>query len=161
MSQQRDDDADLDLTPEESAALEAARAFSAKVRGTTPAPTTARLPQEAHEVALGERASLRARQDGALVQASLLGEVDAGNAVAFQDALLGAAAAGSRLELDLSGTRFFDSAALGVLLSTRRRLLDSGGSLHLTAVPEPLARIFRVTRLSSFLDVTPSSSADG
>ncbi|MCW2605475.1 MAG: hypothetical protein JWO60_168 [Frankiales bacterium] len=152
---------ELDLTPEEQAALEGARAFSARVRGTGQPASDARLPSEERVVALCDGASVRVRQTGTVVQAALVGEIDGGSAVAFDNALLGAAPAGSRLELDLSATLFLDSAALGVLLATRRRLVHSGGSLHLASVPEPLARIFRVTRLSSLLNVLPPPAADG
>jgi anti-sigma B factor antagonist len=67
------------------------------------------------------------RLDGVVV-VSLAGELDLYNAPALRAALLAeAAAAPDRLVVDLSAVEFVDSTALGVLIETRRRLVDGTG----------------------------------
>jgi anti-sigma B factor antagonist len=62
------------------------------------------------------------RTDGATV-VRLAGELDLYNAAAVRDALLECCAeAPDRLIVDLSGVKFIDSTALGVLIEARTRL---------------------------------------
>jgi anti-sigma B factor antagonist len=69
------------------------------------------------------------RADGAVV-VSLAGELDLYNAQQVRDALLECCAEGpSRLVVDLSGVKFIDSTALGVLIEARTKLPNTRGFL--------------------------------
>jgi anti-anti-sigma factor len=69
------------------------------------------------------------RNDSAVV-VSLAGELDLYNAHEVRDALLECAAeAPERLVVDLSGVKFIDSTALGVLIEARTRMENRRGFL--------------------------------
>jgi anti-sigma B factor antagonist len=69
------------------------------------------------------------RQDGYVV-VSLAGELDLYNANAVREALLECCAESpERLIVDLSGVKFIDSTALGVLIEARTRLANKKGFL--------------------------------
>lgn len=81
---------------------------------------------------------------------SVLGELDANDLIEFEgvcDRLVDLNEA--RVLLDLSGVEFMSSAFLGVLLSLRRRLAESGKSL--VVKPSPVVR--------QLLDLTGTSGA--
>ena len=68
-------------------------------------------------------------RDGAIVLA-LAGELDLYNAAAVREALLECCAESpERLIIDLSGVKFIDSTALGVLIEARTRLTNRRGFL--------------------------------
>jgi anti-sigma B factor antagonist len=63
------------------------------------------------------------RRNGSAVVVSLAGELDLYNAHSVRDALLECCAEDpERLVVDLSGVKFIDSTALGVLIEARTRL---------------------------------------
>jgi anti-sigma B factor antagonist len=63
------------------------------------------------------------RTDGSVVVVSLAGELDLYNASTVREALLACCAESpERLIVDLSGVKFIDSTALGVLIEARTRL---------------------------------------
>ena len=65
-----------------------------------------------------------AREDGSIV-VSLAGELDLYNANAVREALLECCAESpERLIVDLSGVKFIDSTALGVLIEARTRMAN-------------------------------------
>jgi len=69
------------------------------------------------------------RSDGTIV-VSLAGELDLYNAAAVREALLECCAESpERLIIDLSGVKFIDSTALGVLIEARTRLTNRRGFL--------------------------------
>jgi len=69
------------------------------------------------------------RSDGATV-VSLAGELDLYNANAVRDVLLDCCAESpDRLIIDLSGVKFIDSTALGVLIEARTRMPNRRGFL--------------------------------
>jgi anti-sigma B factor antagonist len=69
------------------------------------------------------------RADGAVV-VSLAGELDLYNANAIRDVLLECCAESpDRLIVDLSGVKFIDSTALGVLIEARTRMPNRRGFL--------------------------------
>ncbi len=57
------------------------------------------------------------------------------------------------LVLDLSGVTFLDSMALGVLLSSLKRLRETGGQLRVVAPRPEIRRIFEVTLLDRLFDI--------
>jgi len=69
------------------------------------------------------------RNDGSVV-VSLAGELDLYNAHEVREALLACCAEGpTRLVVDLSGVKFIDSTALGVLIEARTKLENRRGFL--------------------------------
>ena len=69
------------------------------------------------------------RNDGSVI-VSLAGELDLYNAHEVREALLELCAEGpNRLVVDLSGVKFIDSTALGVLIEARTRLENRRGFL--------------------------------
>ena len=69
-------------------------------------------------------------RNGRSVVVSLAGELDLYNAQAVREALLECCAEGpDRLVVDLSGVRFIDSTALGVLIEARTQLANRRGFL--------------------------------
>lgn len=57
------------------------------------------------------------------------------------------------LVLDMSGVRLLSSDALGTLVSLHRKARAAGGKLTLACVGERIARMFRVTRLDTILNI--------
>jgi anti-sigma B factor antagonist len=87
---------------------------------------------DAHDETAGIRedpiASI-ARNDGSVV-VSLAGELDLYNAHEVREALLECCAESpNRLVIDLSGVKFIDSTALGVLIEARTKLANRRGFL--------------------------------
>ena len=73
-------------------------------------------------------------------------EIDITNAVGLRAALLDAAAQGNgTLVVDMSQTRFCDSAALNVLVRAHQRAKAEGGEVHLVISAADVLRIFAVT----------------
>lgn len=50
--------------------------------------------------------------------------------------------------LDLSGVDILTSLAIGVLVGFRKSVMDAGGTVVLSGVPEPIAKTLRFTRVS-------------
>lgn len=71
-------------------------------------------------------------------------KVDAGNAEAFQDAVLAAAEDTEQMVLDISLVEFFDSAGLGALLSVQKQLAQRKGKLVLTGLNRTLRETFQM-----------------
>ncbi|MFZ3474361.1 STAS domain-containing protein [Streptomyces sp. 4.24] len=82
---------------------------------------------------------------GATVLA-LAGELDHDTAGPLREALQEARAAGrQRLLVDFSRLDFCDSTGLNVLLHNRLAVRESGGSLELIGLHQPIARMFHIT----------------
>jgi N-acetylglucosaminyldiphosphoundecaprenol N-acetyl-beta-D-mannosaminyltransferase len=73
----------------------------------------------------------------------------------FQDALM----CGKDIVLDLSETRQIDARFLGLLIMLRKELRDRGAELKFTAVPQTIARIFRLNELGFLLSPERPSGA--
>jgi anti-sigma B factor antagonist len=61
-----------------------------------------------------------------------------------------------RVVIDLRGLRFIDSSGLRVILRAKARSAQTGGTLELIRGPEPVHRVFELTRLDrelTFLDL--------
>lgn len=75
-------------------------------------------------------------------------EIDMGNADELRTALLEAAAHGNgTLAVDMTGTRFCDSAGINALVRAHKRAQTEGGGLLLAACTSPVLRIFEITGL--------------
>ena len=80
-------------------------------------------------------------------------EVDITNAAGLQAALLQAAAAGSpALVVDMTRTRFCDSAGLRVLVDAHKRALAEGRAVLLAV---PAAAVLRVLEIAGIARVIP------
>lgn len=78
------------------------------------------------------------------------GEIDAHTAPSLAAAI---AAAGPDVRLDLSSVEFVDSSGLRVLIDSRQRLAEAGGSLTLTALSEPVRRLLDISGVADYLGV--------
>lgn len=62
----------------------------------------------------------------------------------------------ANLVVDLSGTTFLDSTALGALIGGRRRAYAAGGSFTIVCDNPQLVRLFEITKLDLVFNVLPS-----
>jgi anti-sigma B factor antagonist len=93
---------------------------------------------------------------GAAVVA-LTGEVDLYTCPEFKQELLRVIADGATLVVvDLTGTTFIDSTALGVLIRGVERLRQKDGKLCVVVVDPNIAKIFEVTGLNRVFSVYDS-----
>ena len=97
------------------------------------------------------------RRDGSVV-ARLTGEVDMSNATYVRDQLLASVPNEAiALVLDISGTRYLDSAAIEVLFDISRRLARRRQELRLVMPPSsPLKRVIELTEIGSAAPVYES-----
>jgi anti-sigma B factor antagonist len=61
--------------------------------------------------------------------------------------------------VDLSGTTFLDSTALGALIGGRRKAYAAGGSFSIVCDNTQMLRLFAMTKLDLVFTVLPSLSA--
>ncbi|RNM14191.1 STAS domain-containing protein [Nocardioides pocheonensis] len=62
----------------------------------------------------------------------------------------------ANLVVDLSGTEFLDSTALGALIGGRRKAYAAGGSFAIICDSPVLLRLFTITKLDLVFTVHPS-----
>jgi anti-anti-sigma factor len=97
------------------------------------------------------------RRDGSVV-ARLSGEVDMSNATYVRDQLLASMPNEAvALVLDISGTRYLDSAAIEILFEVSRRLARRRQELRLVMPSEsPLRRVIELTEVHTAAPVFES-----
>ena len=97
------------------------------------------------------------RRNGSIV-ARLSGEVDMSNASYVRDQLLASMPNEAiALVLDITGTRYLDSAAIEVLFEVSRRLARRRQELRLVMPPEsPLRRVIELTEVHTAAPVYQS-----
>lgn len=89
------------------------------------------------------------RQDGDLYTLDVHGEADVETAPALRNALLELMDDGAReIRIDLGGTEFLDSTALGVLVGALKRLRAIGGSLTVLSPSPRVRQIIDLTGLA-------------
>ena len=84
------------------------------------------------------------------------GEVDVATADQLRRTLGEAAdgmGVGDLLAVDLSATEFIDSAGLGVLVGTLKRVRDLGGEMKLVVSSLRLVRVFELTKLTKVVEI--------
>jgi anti-sigma B factor antagonist len=97
---------------------------------------------------------------GDAVVVALEGDLDIASVPTVREGLLSLLRPGaSRLVIDLSAVRYADASGLEVLVSTRRRAVLLGGTLHLAAVQPEVARVLVATGLSGHLGTYPTVRA--
>lgn len=107
------------------------------------------------------------REEGALIDERLSGlevvfadgEVDLAVAPSLDAEIAAAVAQGSGAVIDLSGTTFLDSVALGVLAAAQRRFGQAGLPLYLVVSERRVLKVFEITGLSSTFSIFPSRDA--
>lgn len=78
------------------------------------------------------------------------GQLDLYTAPAFRQRISRAIDAGAtRLIVDMSGVRFIDSTALGVLVGARKRLMPEGGRIAIVVKDFTVERLFEATGLDA------------
>lgn len=95
---------------------------------------------------------------------ALRGELDISSAPMLEEALARAEeAAPALLVIDLRQLEFMDSTGLRTLVSADQRARDEGRRLAIVRGPEPVDRIFTVTRLDERLELVddPAALAQG
>jgi anti-sigma B factor antagonist len=98
-------------------------------------------------------------RDG-LVHVLLRGELDLSTVNKVQDELRRIEAASPTiLVLDLSKLTFLDSTGLRCLVSADQRARDEGRRVVLVRGPDPVQRVFSITRLEERLEMVDEASA--
>ena len=88
------------------------------------------------------------------------GEIDVVSAPELKRLLTASIEAGcSRIVVDLTETTYLDSAALGVLIGTGKRLRACRGALAIVNVDEDIATTFEVTALGQIFTILPTRDA--
>ena len=97
---------------------------------------------------------LNTEREGDRVRLVLSGELDISSAPQLEGALERVEAEGpEELVLDLRGLQFMDSTGLRTVVSADQRARDAGRRLAIVRGPEPVDRIFNVTRLDERLEI--------
>jgi anti-anti-sigma factor len=96
------------------------------------------------------------------VRISLKGELDLSTVGKVQDELRRVeAAAPAVMVLDLSKLTFLDSTGLRCLVTADERAREEGRRVVIVRGPEPVQRVFSITRLEERLDMVDDASALG
>jgi anti-sigma B factor antagonist len=95
-----------------------------------------------------------------VVHVALRGELDLSTVGKVQDELRRVeAAAPPVVVLDLSKVTFLDSTGLRCLVTADERARDAGRRLVIVRGPEPVQRVFTITRLEDRLEIVDDASA--
>lgn len=85
------------------------------------------------------------------------GEVDIYTSPKLKDAIVGLLDQGqSRLVVDLKDVEFIDSAGLGVLLGSLKRVREHQGEIVLVAARDPVLKLFSLTGLDRVFRIFPT-----
>jgi anti-sigma B factor antagonist len=88
------------------------------------------------------------------------GDLDLHTAGDLRRALIDAVEEGADVVVvDMAGTTFVDSMALGVLVGAMRRLAERGGELRIACADQGVRRIFEITMLDRVFRFCPSREA--
>jgi len=88
------------------------------------------------------------------------GEIDLASYTHLRDRISDLIAAGRpNVVIDLSGTAFLDSTALGALIGGRRKAYAAGGSFAIICDSRQLLKLFAATKLDLVFNVLPSREA--
>jgi anti-sigma B factor antagonist len=88
------------------------------------------------------------------------GEIDLATVNTLRTAVIDAITAGARhVHLLLDGVTYLDSAGLGTLIGTHKRLAALGGELVVTCHVERMLRLFRMTGVDQVLTLQSQDEA--
>ncbi len=65
------------------------------------------------------------------------------------------------LVLDLGGVSFMDSSGIAVLLRTRKRMLEGGGSMEVVNVPPQAGKVLRAANLHRIVPISFQGAEKG
>ena len=99
-----------------------------------------------------------ARVGDSITVVAVHGELDLHAADELRGALDTAAGDGRRLVIDLVGTTFIDSTALGIIAAAAKTAEPRGGKLTVVASDPRIVRIFQLTGLDRLISVVRSLS---
>ncbi|MET9464019.1 STAS domain-containing protein [Streptomyces sp. NPDC006544] len=107
-----------------------------------------------------DRLVVDVRPVGGATVLALAGELDHDTAEPLRAALQAARAPGrQRLLVDFSRLDFCDSTGLNVLLRNRLAMQETGGSLELVGLHQPIKRMFRITGADGLFPLHPDVEA--
>ena len=87
---------------------------------------------------MGDALTITVRSERGVVIAAVTGEIDISTVAQLRERLFDLADSGGTLIVDLNRVTFIDSAGLGALVGTARRVAEHGGSLHaVCSQPQP------------------------
>ena len=87
---------------------------------------------------MGDALTITVRSERGGVIAAVTGEIDISTVSQLRERLFELADSGGTLIVDLNRVTFIDSAGLGALVGTARRVAEHGGSLHaVCSQPQP------------------------
>jgi len=91
---------------------------------------------------------------------ALVGEADVFTVPPAKAAMMALLGEGVKhLIVDLSGTEYLDSTALGALVGILRRVRAEGGSVQLVNPPPHVRRLFEITRLDQVFPIHDGEAA--
>jgi anti-anti-sigma factor len=103
---------------------------------------------------------LDTEETGGRTRVTLRGELDISSAPVLEEALEKVEEAGPPvLLIDLRQLEFMDSTGLRTVVSADQRARDAGRRLAIVRGPEPVDRIFSVTRLDERLELVDDPAA--
>jgi anti-sigma B factor antagonist len=79
--------------------------------------------------------------------------LDARSAKEFRDDLEGAITDEAKILLDMSNVEFVDSAGLGTIVATLKRLRASGGDLTICCVHKTVRALFELVRMHRLVEI--------
>jgi len=95
--------------------------------------------------------TVRVRRECGCAVITVTGEVDIATAAQLRERISGLIGSDAPLVADLNQVSFIDAAGLGVLVGVARRCAALGSSLHVACAQPQTRRLFRLTRLDSYL----------
>lgn len=108
----------------------------------------------------GGSLDLEVVEDGPVTVIRLSGDFDLASVPGVRQRLLDLAVDGRVNQvLDLTAVTFMDSAGLGAIVSTRRRLRPLQGTLVLVCTNDTILRLLRLTSMDRVLPVYPTVDA--
>jgi len=104
---------------------------------------------------------ITARKQGPILIATVNDtRIDAAVAIEFKETIRAEAeATEGPVILDLSNVTFLDSSGLGAVVAVMK-LLGSSRPLELAGLTDPVAKVFRLTRMDSIFTIHPSVPSD-
>ena len=104
---------------------------------------------------------IEVHEEGDIVIVAPEGDIKVGEGdIALREAILKQIEAGQqKLVLDLGNVRFMDSAGLGELVVSLRRVHEAGGAMRIAAVNQRITDALTVTQLVRVLDIYPDIDA--
>ena len=84
------------------------------------------------------------------------GEIDLSTVPVFKDALTAATETGTHVIINMTDVSYMDSSGFGTLLSAKKQLRSSGGSIHLVGCNDVIARMLHITRLNTIFSLHAS-----